>query len=91
MPEFFIVANSNAAPFCSDQSTHYVEGPSPDAALVDFAADYSHPCGLYNAAAYYSADAFHKSERPASRWFSPKALRDHSERIALGRGQLLPG
>jgi hypothetical protein len=26
MPEFFIVANSFAAPIVSDQSTHYAEG-----------------------------------------------------------------
>lgn len=94
MPEFFIVANSNPAPMVSDQSTHYVEAPSPDTALLDFAGGYGHPFGLYNAAAYYSADDFHKSQRPGSRWFSPKALRDQADRAeAKGgpKGQLLPG
>jgi hypothetical protein len=74
VPEFFIRANSFAAPFFSDESTHYVEADTPEAALEALAADYSHPAGLYAAVAYATADAFHKGEEPLAQWLCNKAL-----------------
>lgn len=68
MPEFFIRANSFAAPFVSDTSERYVTADTAEAALEAFAASYSHPCGLYSADVFASADAFHKGERELARW-----------------------
>jgi hypothetical protein len=73
--EFYIEANSFAAPFFSDQSHGYVEAASPADALLQFAADYKHPCGLYAAVAYSSADARNKGEEPLARWLSNQAQR----------------
>lgn len=66
--EYFIVANSFAAPFVSDQSTGFQTALSPASALVDFAARYPHPWGLYAAEAYQSAEAYHKGEKPLAQW-----------------------
>jgi hypothetical protein len=76
--EFFIQARSFAAPFVSDESTRFVTAPDARAALERFAADYKHPAGLYAAAAYASADAFHKGADPIARWLCNKeqALRE---------------
>lgn len=74
MPEYFVVANSKAAPFASDQSTTYVIGETPQEALRKFVMDYSHPCGLYSANLYESADAYHKSRPPLTRFRTPEAL-----------------
>lgn len=68
MKEYFIVANSFAAPFVSDQSTGYVAANSPAEALEKFAASYSHPAGLYSAIVYDSADAMHKGEEKLATW-----------------------
>ncbi len=68
MREYFIVANSFAAPFFSDQSTDYVKAATPEDALKAFASDYKHPCGLYAAVVYESADAYHKNKSYLSRW-----------------------
>lgn len=68
MPEFFIRAESFAAPFFSDSSTKFVEATTPEDALMLFAGSYSHPCGLYAADAYESADAYHKGAGPLARW-----------------------
>lgn len=74
MAEYFIVANSFAAPFCSDTSTHFHEGDTAGSALNDFAVKgYKHPCGLYSAAAYDSAEAYHKGVKPLQRWLSNHA------------------
>lgn len=70
MPEYFIVATSFAAPFFSDESAYFEESESPEQALVQFAARYNHPAGLYAAVAYASADAYHKSAKPVARWLS---------------------
>jgi hypothetical protein len=74
MIEFFVVANSFAAPFLSDTSEHYVTAETPQAALEQFALDYSHPCGLYAARAYRNVDAFHKREKYLAEWISNHAL-----------------
>lgn len=68
MTEYFVTANSFAAPFFSDSSTGYAEGTDAVEALNSFARDYKHPCGLYAAAAYASADAYHKGADPLARW-----------------------
>ena len=68
MKEFFILANSFAAPFVSDQSFHHVVGDAPLLTLEEFAKRYDHPCGLYAANCYASADAFHKGEKPLACW-----------------------
>lgn len=73
MREFFVVANSFAAPFVSDTSTRFVTAESPQAALEKFAGEYSHKCGLYAAECYESADAYHKRERPLAKWLSNRA------------------
>ncbi len=56
MSEFFIVANSFAAPFISDESTHYVKARTAPLALEQFAAKYNHPAGLYAALACWTKD-----------------------------------
>lgn len=66
--EYFICANSFAAPFFSDDSTDYVDAPSPKLALEKFASEYDHPAGLYAAVCYDSADAFHKGREPLAKW-----------------------
>lgn len=70
MPEFFIKAQSFAAPFCSDPSEAYRDALTAEQALNEFAADYGHPAGLYYAAAYASADAFHKGFKPLAEYKS---------------------
>lgn len=70
MPEYYIEANSFAAPFFSDTSYRYVFASSPEDALEQFAKAYEHPCGLYSAAAYSSADAKNKGQKPLSKWLS---------------------
>jgi hypothetical protein len=64
MPEFFIVANSFAAPFVSDESTHFVGADCAAEAMLDFIQTYDHPCGLFSANLYRDANAFHKKENP---------------------------
>lgn len=73
MAEYFILANSFAAPFFSDEGTSYAEADTPEAALEKFAADYKHPAGLYAANAYASSDAYHKGEPALARWRCNKA------------------
>ena len=60
--EFFVVTNSFAAPFCSDQGTQFVEAADAEMALLKVAKEYKHPAGLYAADCYRSADAYHKGE-----------------------------
>lgn len=74
MKEFFIVANSFAAPFVSDTSTGFVKGETPELALLSFVGGYSHPCGLYSAALYTDANTYHKGEAPLARWLSNHAI-----------------
>lgn len=74
MTEFFIDANSFAAPFISDSSTAFVEAADPREALDRFAADYRHPAGLYSADAYASADAYQKGGKPLAMWRSNHVL-----------------
>jgi len=75
MTEYFIVANSFAAPFCSDQSTAYAKGESPEAVLRAFAVKYTHYAGLYAAVCYASADAYHKNQKSLATWLCNSELK----------------
>jgi hypothetical protein len=66
--EYFIVANSFAAPFVSDQSEHFEEAKSPRKALEAFAGRYSHPARLFAADCYASATDYHKGKPALARW-----------------------
>ena len=68
MKEYFIVSNSFAAPFFSDTSTGYQAAPHAEKALEVFAEEYKHPCGLFSANVYESADAYHKGEKRLAQW-----------------------
>ena len=74
MAEFFITARSFAAPFVSDMSERYVEASDAVSALEKFAAEYKHPCGLYAAEVWISADQYHKGGPPLARWASNQLL-----------------
>lgn len=65
---YFIVANSFAAPFFSDQSTSFIEAATEVEALLQFKAKYSHPAGLYSANCYASADAYHGGQPQLAQW-----------------------
>jgi hypothetical protein len=67
LAEFFITARSFAAPFVSDETERYMEADTAADALELFAVVYSHPCGLYAAEAWESADAYHKRGEPLAR------------------------
>lgn len=71
--EYFICANSFAAPFFSDTSRKFQEGTNAEDAMNNFVKDYGHPCGLYAAALYKDANGFHKGEEPLLRWLSNQA------------------
>jgi hypothetical protein len=66
--EYFVFANSFAAPFVSDNSTHFVEAETPLEGLRKFVAEYRHPAGLYFAALYLSSDEYHKSRDAHVTW-----------------------
>jgi len=68
MTEYFIVANSKAAPFFSDTSTHFVTASNPTVALKQFKETYKHSCGLYAAVLFANSDAYHKSQKPIAKW-----------------------
>jgi hypothetical protein len=57
MNEYFVIANSFAAPFFSDTSSEYVKSENPQEAILKFVKKYKHPCGLY-AAVLYKDKAF---------------------------------
>jgi hypothetical protein len=66
--EYFIVANSFAAPFVSDTSEGFEEADSPQEALELYASRYSHPARLFSADCFESATAYHKNQKPLARW-----------------------
>lgn len=66
--EFYIETTSFAAPFFSDQGYRYMMAETPAEALEKTALAYQHPAGLYAAAAYTSADAKNKGEKPLATW-----------------------
>ena len=71
--KYLVTAESFAAPFCSDSSTKLVEADTPRAALAEFASRYTHPAGLYSAAVYASAEAYHEGAKPIAKWLSNHA------------------
>jgi hypothetical protein len=73
MSEYFVVANSFAAPFVSDKWEQFVQGETPEAALTLFAENSGHPCGLYSAELYADANAYHKRDAPLARWLCKQA------------------
>lgn len=73
-PEWFIVSNSFAAPFFSDSGEHWVKAVDARGALEKLAKTYKHPCGLYSAAVYRDANAYHKGAKPLARWLSNHVL-----------------
>jgi len=82
--EYFIVANSFAAPFCSDTSTGFVDEATPEAALEFFVATYSHPAGLFSAAVFADANAREKGEDPLARWLCNHEIA--KEKASKGKG-----
>lgn len=70
MPRYFVVAESFAAPFFSDSSTGFQDGPTPEDTLEAFAAEYKHPCGLYAAMLYADANAYHEGQKALAKWLS---------------------
>lgn len=76
MSEFFVVMNSNAAPFVSDKSEQFVEAENAEVALNLAIQEYSHPCGLYSAWVYSDANAKAKGHDPLVKWNSEKAAKD---------------
>ncbi len=73
MNEYFVVANSRAAPFFSDKSEQFVIGEDPHKTIAEFANNYSHPAGLFSARLYANADSYHKNQEPLASWYSPEA------------------
>jgi len=73
MPEYFVVANSFAAPFFSDLSQEYIKGKTPTEAITRFRKGYRHPMGLFAAMLYANADDFHKEKEPLLVWLSKAA------------------
>jgi len=71
--EYFIVANSFAAPFFSDRSTSFQKANNPEQSLKTFAKKYDHPCGLYAAVCYKNAEDYHKNKKPLAKWLSNDA------------------
>ena len=82
--EYFIQANSFAAPMVSDTSTSYIDAISPREALERFAAKYTHPCGLYSANCYRNADALHKGKKPLAQWLCNQQIAIEKETKDLG-------
>ncbi|MBA7614738.1 hypothetical protein ES703_22007 [subsurface metagenome] len=83
MPEYFIVANSFAAPFFSDTSEGYFRGKNPKDVMHRFIAQYEHPCGLYSANLYENADAYHKNEEPLRQYLCNLEL--EKQRLVEGK------
>ena len=80
--EYFVVTNSFAAPFFSDQGNMFVTAISPQEALEIATKRYTHPCGLYSAGCYASADAYHKGQKVLARWLRNLVI--EQERLTKG-------
>ena len=64
MREYFVVANSKAAPFVSDMTFHYIKASTQSEAKKLFIKSYKHCAGLFAANFYFSANDYHKGEKP---------------------------
>jgi hypothetical protein len=84
MKEFFITSNSFAAPFFSDSREGFVKGKDAKGALLAYVSGYKHPAGLYSAAIYSSADAYHHNEKPLFRWLCNHELAKAKATAKLG-------
>jgi hypothetical protein len=73
LTEYFVITNSNAAPFFSDTDEKFIKAVSPEDALEKTRKTYSHPCGLFAAGVYQDANAYHKGSKPLVTWLSPRA------------------
>lgn len=82
MKEYFVIANSFAAPFFSDTSESYIKGKNPLDAMNNFVKKYSHPCGLYSANLYASADDYHKNKKRLAFYLSNTVI--EKERLTKG-------
>lgn len=71
--EFFVITDSNAAPFCSDRGERYIEAADAQEAVRLTRANYKHPVGLYALAVYASADAYHKRQPILAEWACKRA------------------
>jgi hypothetical protein len=76
MTEFFVVTNSNAAPFFSDKDEQFVAAETARKAADKARLEYAHPCGLYSLMVWQDANAYHKGEKHLHEWDSPKAKKD---------------
>ena len=68
MKEFYIETRSFAAPFFSDEDYFYIKAKTPVGALKKCVKQYTHPCGLYAALAFGSADDEKRGKEPLARW-----------------------
>jgi hypothetical protein len=75
MHEYFVVANSNAAPIVSDTSTEFQQASDAEDAGNSIRLKYNHPFGLYALVVYEDANAYHKGKKPLYRWLSDRALK----------------
>lgn len=73
--EFFVMTNSNAAPFFSDTGERYVAARDAQDALAQTINTYGHPAGLYSVAVYESADAYHRHAAALATWKSERAYK----------------
>lgn len=70
MAEFFVKAQTFAAPFCSDELVRYIPGEDPVEAVEAWVESRPHPCGIYYAAVYANADDMHRGRKPLCEWKS---------------------
>lgn len=84
MNEYFIVSNSFAAPFFSDQGEGFVKATSPKRALLEYVNTYDHPAGLYSAAVYKDANDYHKGKKAVAKWICNAEL--EKQRLTKGLG-----
>lgn len=70
MREYFVVGTPFGGGFLGITCKKHVSGNSPEDALQRFVASYDDPAGLYAAALWDSADAYHKKQDPLARWQS---------------------
>lgn len=75
MKEYFVKGNSFAAPFVSDTLKGFIKGNTPKEALTKFIDKCTHPCGVYSANIYASANHYEKGKKPLSRYLCNLALK----------------
>ena len=97
MTEYFIVANSNAAPFFSDPGEGFIEAETPTEALKEVVTNYKHSLGLFSAtinepspenpvlAMYLSPRAHTQNKAPCGlhRWEGDTLIVNDKEQPAL--------